>query len=156
MKHLPLHCRRNWAKLYNIQGHSFPYHWTNASFVICLVQQKLLAINLFLLALGGRASFSNRLIFNANRWMILIFIIFLTLDKVMIIWRSSLDSEEVLWIGNTILMHFMVFTAFESKILSNSWSQALKHERILSDLSPHRTALVFLKPCIVKILSLLY
>ena len=59
--------------------------------------------------------------------------------------------------GNTIMMHFMVFAAFESRI------QALKNERILShcgdlspDLSPHRIALGFLKPCIVKILSLLY
>ena len=65
--------------------------------------------------------------------------------------------------GNTIMMHFMVFTAFESRISSNSYIQALKNERIFShsgdlspDLSPHRTALGFLKPCIVKILSLLY
>lgn len=56
-------------------------------------------------------------------------------------------------------MHFIVFTAFESRILSNSWSQAREHERILSDSScgnlihdfpPYRTALVFLSRELLK------
>lgn len=109
----------NWANIYIyiIEYRATHFHITEERML--LDQQKLLAINLLLLALDGHVSCSNNWFstpIDAWSWFSRNF--FLASDTV--IWRSSLDSEEILWMGNTIMMHFMVFAAFESRILSNS------------------------------------